>query len=310
MKVSELKPATLSRALRHGELTLYIGSYSVRIRSALPAVAQGVAQMYADYPSALSADFADFHISVQRPKNLRRWFRPQVNFRFDNFRPFKPLPADQAFPFLEWGLNWCVSTQHHNHLVLHAAVVEKSGRALILPAPPGSGKSTLCAALVTRGWRLLSDELTLISLKTGEITPMCRPISLKNASIEVIQAYAPEVIMGPPAYDTSKGTVAHMRAPADSVARSSETAQPKWIVFPKYQAEAVTQLTEHGRASAFMQLAENGFNYSMLGLHGFQTVAQLLEQCECYDFVYSDLDEAIALFDSMALQLKVPPVLS
>jgi predicted ATPase len=33
-------------------------------------------------------------------------------------------------------------------------VVERDGHALILPAMPGSGKSTLTAALVQRGWRL------------------------------------------------------------------------------------------------------------------------------------------------------------
>jgi predicted ATPase len=38
---------------------------------------------------------------------------------------------------------------------------------VILPAPPGSGKSTLCAALVTRGWRLLSDELTWCAWTTA-----------------------------------------------------------------------------------------------------------------------------------------------
>jgi predicted ATPase len=47
--------------------------------------------------------------------------------------------------------------------MLHAAVVEKNGKALILPALPGSGKSTLSAALAMNGWRFLSDEFTMIS---------------------------------------------------------------------------------------------------------------------------------------------------
>ena len=41
--------------------------------------------------------------------------------------PFAPLPLDQAFPMLEWGLNWCVSAHCHQYLIFHAAVVEKSG---------------------------------------------------------------------------------------------------------------------------------------------------------------------------------------
>ena len=235
-----------------------------------------------------------------QPKNLRRWIAPQVIFRFDNYVPFKPLPADQAYPLFEWGLNWCFSTQYHRHLVIHGAVVEKNGRALILPAPPGSGKSTLCAALVNRGWRLLSDELTLVTLDEIAIVPMCRPLSLKNESLQIIQNFEATATLGPPAYDTSKGTVGHMRAPTSSVVRSQEKALPAWVVFPKYEAGAHTQLDAHPKASAFMKIADNSFNYSMLGLRGFETVAQLIDRCDCYEFKYSNLDEAIALFNTLA----------
>jgi len=277
-----------------------MGSYVVHIQSAFPSVSQGIHLLYADYPLETETAFADFHVSVIQPKNLRRWLAPQAIFRFDNYVPFKPLPADQAYPLLEWGLNWCFSTQYHRHLVIHGAVIEKNGRALILPAPPGSGKSTLCAALVTRGWRLLSDELTLVTLDEISIVPMCRPVSLKNESLQIIQDFEPTVTMGPPAFDTSKGTVGHMRAPTESVIRSQEKALPAWIVFPKYEAGAATQLVEHPKAGAFMKIADNTFNYSMLGLRGFETVAKLVDQCDCYEFKYSNLDEAIDIFNKLS----------
>ena len=300
MNVSSLTIRDLVRALRCDGINLRIGSYTVHIQSKFPAIAHNLHLLYADYEIDTGVTFADFHVSVQAPNNIRRWIAPQAIFRIDNYVPFKPLPADQAYPLLEWGLNWCVSTQLHCYLVIHGAVLEKNGRALILPAPPGSGKSTLCAALATRGWRLLSDELTLVAPETIDVTPMCRPVSLKNQSIKIIQDFEPTVRFGPTSFDTTKGTVGHMCAPAASVLRSQETAHPAWVVFPKYTAGAAAQLVAQPKAATCMRVAENSFNYSMMGLRGFETVTQLVDRCDCYEFTYSNLNEAIAIFDALA----------
>jgi hypothetical protein len=244
--------------------------------------------------------FADFHVELNPPSTLRRWFRPQVNFSFDGKQPFKPLPMDQAYPMLEWGLNWCVSVHAHHYLIIHAAVVEKNGLAAILPAPPGSGKSTLTAGLVQSGWRLLSDELTLIDRKSGMIHPLPRPVSLKNQSIDVIRRFAPEAFINRPSYDTAKGTVAHMRPPKESVRRQHDPARPGWVIFPKWETDAETRLTSRSKADTFMFLAQNAFNYSHLGADGFRVGTALIEQAECYDFRYSRLNEAVAAFDRLA----------
>ena len=82
---------------------------------------------------------------------------------------------------LEAGLNWCIGNLAHQYLVIHSATLERGGRALLMPAPPGSGKSTLCAALITRGWRLLSDEFALVDPATGLLVPVPRPVALKGA---------------------------------------------------------------------------------------------------------------------------------
>jgi hypothetical protein len=47
-------------------------------------------------------------------------------------------------------------------LPLHAAAVEIGGRAILLAGPSGVGKSTLAAALASRGHRLLADDLCAI----------------------------------------------------------------------------------------------------------------------------------------------------
>ncbi|HEY9145854.1 MAG TPA: HprK-related kinase A, partial [Thiobacillus sp.] len=180
MKLLQLPQSDLRHQLAGDGVWLRTGPFSLRIRSRLPRVAEGLAELYGQFEVRSSHQaFADFHVELNPPSRLRRWFRPQVNFSFDGAQPFKPLPLDQAYPMLEWGLNWCVSMHAHHYLIIHAAVVEKNGLAAILPAPPGSGKSTLTAGLVLSGWRLLSDELTLIDRKTGLLHALPRPVSLK-----------------------------------------------------------------------------------------------------------------------------------
>jgi HprK-related kinase A len=300
LTVSSLERAELKARLLGPGLRLQTGSFVTRIGSAIPAVADGIALLYADYPVLEEGGFADFHVGLNGSGGLRRWLRPQVKFDYDGTRPFEPLPAAQAFPLFEWSMNYCVSTRVHGYLVLHAAVIERNGVAAILPAPPGSGKSTLCAALVTRGWRLLSDELTLVRFDTGEIQPIPRPVSLKNASIELMRAYAPQAVFSRPVSATAKGTVAHMKAPLESVRRAAERARPAWIVFPRYAAGAAPQLTPMAPARAFMQVAENAFNYSLLAATGFEALSRLVDASACYQFTYSVLDDAIDVFDRLS----------
>jgi HprK-related kinase A len=304
-KISSYTSSELRFQLKHG-ISLQTGAFTTHLKTSVASVAEGIGLLYADYSLMEQGGFADFHVDLSRPFNLRRWFKPQVLFLFDGKSTFKPLPFDQAFPMFEWGLNWCVSSHAHSYLIIHAAVVEKGGHAAILPAPPGSGKSTLCAALIHRGWRLFSDELALVRLNDGKIIPLPRPVSLKNESIDIIRRYQPDAIFSRKVADTMKGTIAHMKVPTSSIERASESAQAAWVVFPKYQADAVeAQLEALPQSRAFMRVADNTFNYSLLGAKGFAALASLIGASQCYDFSYASLDQAVETFANLK-----PPVIS
>ena len=304
MKVADLGAAELGARLKGSGLYLRTGPFVSRIRSSISSVSEGIGLLYADYPLAEQNDFADFHVGLSRPPTVRRWFHPQAVFDFDGHVPFKPLPLDQAYPLFEWGLNWCVSSHAHQYLMIHAAVIERDGHAAILPAPPGSGKSTLCAALVNRGWRLLSDELALIRRNDGYAVPLPRPVSLKNESIGVIRGFEPSAVINREVRDTIKGTVAHMKPPTDSVSRANETAKPAWVIFPRYRKGAAASLQTRSKGGALMAVADNAFNYSLLGLAGFHMLADMIHACDCHDFSYGDLDQAVEAFS--ALQPPAP----
>lgn len=296
MKVSELSAPELGSLLRRGDFVLQLPPFVVRIRSDAPVVARDIATVYGDFESTSIDAFADFHVQVLLEPWFLHRFEPTVRFFFDGQPSFTPLPAHQGFAMLEWGLNWCVAAHCHQYLVIHAAVIERNGLAAILPAPPGSGKSTLCAGLVNRGWRLLSDELALYDMRNSIIYGMARPVNLKNASIDVIRAFAPDAVISEAVSDTAKGTVALMRPPTESVARVLEPATPRWVVLPKFVANCSPQLGPCPKSEAFMLVAEQSFNYDIHGRSGFDAVKALIDRCRCYRFRYSDLSDAEGIF--------------
>ena len=301
LTVGSLSRAELEARLSGAGLVLRTGPFANRIRSDVQPLIDGVALMYADYPVDPEGAFVDFHLDFLRSGGLRRWVRSQVHFAYDGTTPFQPLPLGQAYPMLEWTMNWCVSHRAHGYLIIHAAVLEKHGRAIILPAPPGSGKSTLTAALLGHGWRLLSDEMTLVRLDDDVLVPLPRPVSLKNASIDIVRAFRPDAVLSRPVEETTKGTIAHLKAPRDSIARAAEPARPACIVFPRWEAGAAITLDPMPKARAFMQVADNSFNYQVLGARGFAALGRLIDASDAYTFRYSNLHEAMALFERLAL---------
>ena len=83
-----------------------------------------------------------------------------------------PLPLAQGLLAAELGMYLQVALGWRRHLLLHAAVVERNGRALVLTGESGAGKSTLAAMMMRAGWRLLGDEFALVGLDDGLLHPL------------------------------------------------------------------------------------------------------------------------------------------
>lgn len=301
MLLSELEPSALDSALAKTGVQLTVGPFTVHVNNCAPGFAETLVALYSSSRVELDPQryFNDFAVRMQRPHLARRFFKPQVVFETDSVTPFEPFPLDHAFPHFEWGLNWLIATQAHQYLMFHSAVLERFGRALVLPATPGSGKSTLCAALMLRGWRLLSDEFGLFRPETGMIEPVPRPIPLKNESIDIIKAYSDKVFVGPTFPKTRKGDVAHVRPSEHSLRHADIPVKPAWIVFPQYKNGASDCLHAFAKGRAFLKLSGNSFNYRLQGGRGFEAVADVIDSCSTWYLEFSDLDKAAALLEQM-----------
>lgn len=283
------------------DTTLRIAPFVIRVRSPFASVFEHLEFFYRDCEKPRDA-FVDFDIRLLPGQGVHRLWRPQARFLVDDQNPFLPLPADQAAPMFEWGLNWTIASRSLGYVVFHAAVLEKAGNAIILPGFPGAGKSTLCAALShLRGWRLLSDELAILDPATGMLIANPRPISLKNASIDIVSRF-PGTRVGKRYLDTRKGTVAHAAPTRDAIERADQGARPRWLIFPQFAPEQGRQVTPVSHAEAFALIGEQSFNQERMGELGFRALCALLDRVDCHQIEYGSTDDALDLVAQVTQQ--------
>lgn len=285
---------------------LSIPPYTFHIDTQLSAVKNHLDCIYAHHdksPVVSNSQFVDFNVAVKPSYGLRKLIKPQAKFFSDDQEPFIPLPLSQAHAFLEWGMNWCVASTEANWLVVHSAILAKGNKAIMFPAPPGSGKSTLTAYLALKGWRLLSDEMTIIELNSRIAIPFVRAISLKNNSIHLVKEWFPEAVMSEIAKDTQKGDVAHVQPPKHSVENGTQKAEIVGVVFPKYTAETELDIYKLTQTDTFMQLASNCFNYNVIGNDAFTTLNKIVDECSAFEINYNNLSEVEAFLSEDVLGL-------
>lgn len=294
--LGELAPSMIEASLRGQGICIEVGPFLCRITSDTGLLSKPLHQLYSAYSASLSAEIlVNFEISLRRAGHP---FSRQVEFFWEGKSPFPTLPLSQTHPLFEWGLNWAIATLSGNDIVIHAAVVEKNGFALVLPGDPGAGKSTLCAALALSDWRLLSDELTIIDRQTLTVRPMPRPISLKDGSISLIQSRFANVQMTEAISETRKGDIAYAKPYDDAVRKTDRLAPIGTILFPKYRAGATLETLPTTNAFALAKLLENTFNVGLLGKEGFIDTAKAIANARCFDITYSSLDELLPWLNS------------
>ena len=114
---------------------------------------------------AARTGFADFTVRLEPEKPWRRFSgRRSRSGAIISCPTPRRLSLAHGLLAAEMGMNLQMALGQKHYLLLHAATVEKDGRALIMTGESGAGKSTLAALLGERGWRLMGDEFALLDL--------------------------------------------------------------------------------------------------------------------------------------------------
>ena len=273
-----------------------VGPVAFRIGSAWRAPIAAMESLYRDYPKPVGVP--DFTVRLEPSKPWRRWLRPSVAIAGDYTLPEAvPLPLRLGLLAAEMGMNLQLALGERRFLLLHAASVERDGRALILTGESGAGKSTLATLLGAEGWRFMGDEFALIEPATGMAYPFPRPSSLKNESIDAALATLGRARFGPVLDETPKGRIRHAVPSADALAAMRTPAAPALILFPRFG------LPEAARAvppsEAFVRLTQASTNYVALGERGFGALTGLVEGVPSVALDYPDMATARRMIDDL-----------
>jgi HprK-related kinase A len=279
------------------QFRLQVGPVSFRIGSQWRAPIAALRRLYAGYPEP--GGLCDFTVRLEAERPWRQVLRPSVAIRGDFVLPdAAPLPLAQGLLAAEMGMNLQMALGQKRFLLLHAASVEKDGRALLMTGHSGAGKSTLAALLGERGWRFMGDEFALLGLEDLRLHPFPRAVSLKNESLDLFGTIDSDRL-GPVLSGTPKGTIRHLRPNREAVARMGEAARPVLILFPRFGRELEPAVREVGAAEAFMRLTQASTNYVALGERGFDALTRFVGALPSRAIDYADTAQAEALVDEL-----------
>ena len=213
--------------------------------------------------------------------------------------------ADELAPMVKFALNVDMLEHGRYALAFHSAAVVRNGRALLLPAASGHGKSVLTAALLHDGWGYLTDDSALLDTQDGlnghgpQVRGVGFDLSLKASAWPILQTLVPEIETLPIHRRGDGHRVRYLPPPVRTVdpARAYPVA---WIVFPRFRPDRECSLQPVAAAGALQRLLREAFAPShRLSCAGFRTLARLVEDKPTHTLTYSSLPEAVAMLGQL-----------
>lgn len=307
VRTSTIKPASERASANRASLSpniaddrsprcFQIGAIHVIVQSDVPGV---MAEYLRLYQPSETRDSPPDTLRVRVTMGRSKWTGGRrFIIRGGDDQLFSVKRRAEILPHLEWAINWQVVRESRRHLQVHAGVVSKSGRALMMPASPQSGKTTLCAGLVARGWKFHSDEFALIDPDALTVQPYPKALCVKAGSFDIVKQLGWKLDARMRYKKGKKGRVAYVSF-SDTPQRIAESEPVRWIVFPKYVPGQSPRLTPITRGEAVFELRRLSFNFDRFGNNGLKIMTRMMAGARAFRLASGPLGETCDLIDAL-----------
>src|SRR5262249_37136280 len=175
----------------------------------------------------------------------------------------------------------------------HAAAVSRGELSILLPGVSGTGKSTLAAYLVAKGFDYLGDDCIALARSNRSLRPLPTCLSLKTGSWPILTPLYPELPSLP--VINCHGRYSRYVQPRKARHTGGERTV---ILFPSYAKSNTTRVTPLPALETMKRLIWIGTDLYRPTTHA--TLAEFLkflEQTPAYELVYSDLSCAKSVIE-------------
>ena len=162
---------------------------------------------------------------------------------------------------------------------IHAAVVQYQGKAVVIVAPSGTGKSTTSWALLHEGFRYISDELAPIDLRNMHVLPYPHALCLKDT---------PPVYLLP---DTTLRTDRTMHVPVDVLPGGfvNKSVSLVAIFFLQRDPNAESSIIRStGKGLSATKIYANSLNVLAHPFKGLDAAISIASKVSCFDLIASN----------------------
>jgi hypothetical protein len=183
-------------------------------------------------------------------------------------------------------------------LHLHCAALSLDGRGVLISAQSETGKTTLTAALVQRGWTYVSDEAVALELESTSVFGFAKPLMIKPGGGELV----PEIEKG--RVSLEPGDTGWWHTPASSISdRIVSEVTPAAIVIlhrhPDGSTDVPRPATPLHPADAVVALMEETMDAERFGPDGVVVLANLAARCKCVKLPVGPLEAATAALEEL-----------
>lgn len=199
------------------------------------------------------------------------------------------VDADDCLYALETDATIEIQHRRNDLFFLHAAAAELGGRANLLVAESGGGKSTTLWGLLHHRWNYMSDELAPIDLESMQVFAYPRALSVKQR---------------PPIYRLPEGTLStnhsfHIAVDALPAVSPCDPCPLQAVYFIKYRpASGLPVIRQVSQAESGARLYANSLNQLAHANSGLDAAVRIATSVDSFELQTDDLAAACALATS------------
>ncbi|MBF0265894.1 MAG: PqqD family peptide modification chaperone [Gammaproteobacteria bacterium] len=199
-----------------------------------------------------------------------------------------------------------VLIEHDFFLDIHAGVVGDGHQCFIFPAAPGSGKSTLTAALVFHGFEYFSDEIALLHETNLWVEAVPLATCIKDTGTKVMSQFYPQ-LNDITLHQRGDGKRVRYIPPPDEARPPAGTIRPVGaIIFPQYDAEKKTELVAINKLQTFELIMQECLMVdSHLDKDKVINLLDWINRTPCYSLTTTDLSKAVKLIEDLSKKLHM-----